>query len=156
MQSLARALRDRSNITVITNSLLVVQELADRPNINLIVSGGLYHYGARSFIGPHSEATLRDLRADKAFIGTTGISIEFGLSNSNLDEAVVKRLIMEAAREVILLADHSKIGVDSLVKVAPISSIHRLVTSAGISERDLQSFQNQNIDVIVADDLPVA
>ena len=63
---------------------------------------------------------------------------------------------MEAAREVILLADHSKIGVDSLVKVAPITSIHRLVTSAGIGERDLQSFQNQNIDVIVADDLPVA
>ena len=88
---------------------------------------------SRSLIGPGAEATFHDLRADKAFIAGTGLSLDFGLSNTNIVEASVKQAMLRAAREVALLADHTKTGTESLVRVAPLKSIHRLITDAGIS-----------------------
>ena len=68
----------------------------------------------------------------KAFIAGTGLSLDFGLSNTNIAEASVKQAMLRAAREVALLADHTKIGTESLVRVAPLESIHRLITDAGM------------------------
>jgi DeoR/GlpR family transcriptional regulator of sugar metabolism len=153
VQSLARALRNRRNITVITNSYSVLQELADRPDITLIASGGVLRHASRCFIGHQAEANIRELRVDTAFIGATGLSVDFGISNSNIDEAAVKRAMLDAARTVVLLAECSKIGVESLVQVAPLASIHHLVTDPDISERDRQSLIQAGVNVVVCDDL---
>ena len=95
---LARALRGRRGITVITNSLPVLAELADQPGITLVSSGGVIRTESRSLTGPGAEATFRDLRADKAFIAGTGLSLDFGLSNTNIAEASVKQAMLRAAR----------------------------------------------------------
>jgi DeoR/GlpR family transcriptional regulator of sugar metabolism len=153
VQSLARALRNRRNITVITNSYSVLQELSDRPDITLISSGGVLRHASKSFVGHLAEANIRELRADTAFIGATGVSLDFGVSNSNIDEAAVKRAILEAARTVVLLAEYTKIGVESLVHVAPLASIHHLVTNPEIGERDRQSLTQAGVNVVVCDDL---
>ena len=91
---LARALRGRRGITVITNSLPVLVELADQPGITLVSSGGVIRTESRSLTGPGAEATFRDLRADKAFIAGTGLSLDFGLSNTNIAEASVKQAML--------------------------------------------------------------
>jgi DeoR/GlpR family transcriptional regulator of sugar metabolism len=147
---MAQALRGRQGITVITNSVGVLSELVAERGITLLSSGGVVRSQSQSLTGPSAEATFLNLRADKAFIAGTGLSVNFGLSNTNVQEAGVKQAMLRAAREVVLLADHTKIGVESLVKIAPIESIHRLITDVGISAHDRQSLAQLGIEVIIA------
>jgi DeoR/GlpR family transcriptional regulator of sugar metabolism len=147
---MAQALRGRQSLTVITNSVAVLSELAGERGITLLSSGGVVRSQSRSLTGPSAEATFLNLRADKAFIAGTGLSANFGLSNTSVQEAGVKQAMLRAAREVVLLADHTKIGVESLVKIAPIESIHRLITDVGISAHDRQSLAQLGIEVIIA------
>ena len=107
---------------------------------------------SRSLTRPGAEATFREVRADKAFIATSGLSFNFGLSNTNIAEATVKQAIIGAAREVSLLADHTKIGVESFIKIAPRESIHKLITDAGISAHDRLDFIQGGIDVIIVEE----
>lgn len=149
---LAHALRGRRDITIITNSLPVLTELADQPGITLVASGGVVRTESRSLTGPGAEMTFRDLRADKAFIAGTGLSLDFGLSNTNIAEASVKQAMIRAAREVALLVDHTKIGTESLVRVASLESIHRLITDAGISPHDRMALTQRGIEVTIAEE----
>ena len=150
---LAQHLRGHQNITVITNSVPVLSELGGEPGITVVATGGTLRRESMALSGPAAEASLYDLRADKAFITGTGVSLDFGLSNTNIQEATVKLMMIKAAREVILLADHTKLGVESLVKVAPLRMIHRLVTDAGISSQLRWAFIERGIEVTTADDL---
>lgn len=147
---LASAIRGREGITVITNSLWVLAELEGQEGITLVSSGGVVRHKSRSLIGPGAEAAFQELRADKAFIAVGGLSLDFGLSNTNIAEATVKRLMMKAAREVIVLADYTKIGVESLVKIAPLDSVNTLITDVGISAHDRTELLKKGIDVVVA------
>jgi len=147
---LAAALKGREGITVISNSLAVLSELEDIEGINLVSSGGVLRHRSRSFIGPGAEASFQELRADKAFIAVGGISLDFGLSNTNIAEANVKQLMMKAAREVFVLADYTKIGVESLVKIAPLECVNTIITDVGISAHDRTELLNRGIDVVVA------
>jgi DeoR family fructose operon transcriptional repressor len=149
---LAAALRGRRNIKVITNSLPVLAELDGELGIELVAAGGMYRHESHSTVGAGAEAVLAELRADKAFIGGAGLNVEFGLSNSNIHEAAVKQAMIKAARQVILLADHTKIGVESLVNIAPLSSIHTLVTDVGISAHDRLEITRGGIDVVIAEE----
>ena len=149
---LARALRGRHGLTVITNSLPVLAELENESGITLMASGGVVRLESRSLTGSEAEATFHKLRADKAFISATGLSVDFGLSNTNMPEATVKQAMIGAAREVILLADNTKIGVESLVKIAPLDHIHRLITDMGISSHDRLTLTQRGIEVSIAED----
>jgi DeoR/GlpR family transcriptional regulator of sugar metabolism len=149
---MAAALRGKQGITVITNSLPVLAELNGEEAIGLISSGGVVRHKSQSLTGPGAEALFRDLRVDKAFIAATGINIDFGLSNTNVAEATVKQEMIKAAREVILLVDFTKIGSESLVKIAPVEAVHKIITDIGVSAHDRQSFTQRGIDVIIAED----
>ena len=149
---LAQALRGQQCLTVITNSLPVLAELENEKGIILVASGGVVRPESRSLTGPEAEATFQKLRADKAFVSATGLSVDFGLSNTNIPEATIKQAMIGAAREVILLADYTKIGVDSLVKIAPLDHIHRLITDMGISSHDRLALTQRGIEVSIAEE----
>lgn len=149
---LAHNLHGRRGITVITNSVPVLTELGGEPGIAVVSSGGTLRPESMALSGPGAEASFRDLRADKAFVTGTGVSLDFGLSNTNIQEAAVKLMMLKAARETILLADHTKLGVESLVKVAPLQAIHRLVTDGGISPHMRLSLSQRGIDVTIAEE----
>jgi DeoR/GlpR family transcriptional regulator of sugar metabolism len=149
---LAHNLRGRLGITAITNSVAVLTELGSEPGITVVASGGSLRHESMALSGPGAEATFRELRADKAFITGTGVSLDFGISTTNIQEAAVKVIMLKAAREVILLADHTKLGVESLVKVAPLQTIHRLVTDNGISPHIRLALAQRGIEVTIADD----
>jgi DeoR/GlpR family transcriptional regulator of sugar metabolism len=148
---LAQALRGQRDITVITNSLLVLSELGQEPGLSLVSSGGSVRSESLSLIGPAAESTFHNLRVDKTFITGTGISADFGLSNTNNQETGVKQAMVKAGHKVILLADNPKIGLDSLVKIVPLEAIHSLVTDAGISAHDRQTLMQHGLDVVIAD-----
>ena len=79
-------------------------------------------------------------------------SIDFGLSNTNIPEATIKQAMIKAAREVILLVDYTKIGVESLVKIASIDTIHRLITDMNISSHDRLALTQRGIEVSMAEE----
>jgi DeoR/GlpR family transcriptional regulator of sugar metabolism len=149
---LAEALRGRNGITVITNSFDVLAELIDERGIRVLSCGGVLRSESRGLTGRPAEEFFRDLRAHKAFLTGGGLSLNFGLSCRSTSEQAVKQAMLHAAREVIVLADHTKIGAESLVKIAPLESIQRLITDGGISPHDQLALRQHNIEVIIADE----
>jgi DeoR family transcriptional regulator of aga operon len=149
----ARNLVDKKNLTVITNALNVVNQLAGKQNITVIVTGGLFRHSELSLIGHITEQALKELRADKVIMGMRAISSEEGLTNDYLPETMTDRTIIQFAPEVILVADHSKFGKVSTALVAPVTSVHKIVTDAGTSPQVIADFRAKGIEVIVASDV---
>jgi DeoR/GlpR family transcriptional regulator of sugar metabolism len=124
----ARNLRDRAKLTVITNSLLIINALADAPQITLVSLGGILRRGELSLIGHIAEQALAEVRADKVILGIRAIDAEHGLTNDYLPETMTDRAILRISREVIVVADHTKCGRVSAAFVAPITAMHTLIT----------------------------
>ncbi len=90
--------------------------------------GGILRDSELSFIGHITEQALAEIRADKVFMGVHAIDLENGLTNDYLPETMTDRAILKSGREVIVVADHSKINIVSIAYLAPINSIHKFVT----------------------------
>ncbi|MGC8874965.1 MAG: DeoR/GlpR family DNA-binding transcription regulator, partial [Chloroflexia bacterium] len=146
----ARALRYRRNLTVITNSLPVINTLVGQDGITLICLGGMLRASELSFIGHITEQDLAEVRADKVFMGTRAISLEAGLTNDYLPETMTDRAILRIGRRVIVVADHTKFGRVAMAFLAPLSSIHTIVTDRGVPADFVQALEAQGIQVILA------
>ena len=147
---LAEELANKENITVITNSLPVFDILREQRAITLISTGGLLRHTSQTLIGPTAEAALRELRADKLFLSVAGVSLDFGLSHASLAEVAMKQAMIRAAREVILLADHTKFGQESVVQVAPANVVNKLVTDNALPASMRLDLNKLGIEVIIA------
>lgn len=147
---LAEELTGKENITVITNSITVFDVLRNCPNITLISTGGLLRHSSETLIGPTAEAVLRELRADKLFLAITGMSLDFGLSHTNVAEVTMKQAMIRAAREVILLADHTKFEQESVIQVAPATVLHKLITDNALPASLRLELSKLGIEVILA------
>lgn len=145
---LARLLRRFSRLTVVTNSNNILQELQGMEQLELISTGGMMRRGVESLVGPIAEQTLKMIKVDKTFLGTNGLDLEEGISTPHLLEAQVKKAMIQAAKEVILLCDHSKINRISFAKVAPVSSLDILITDQKAPTDFLERIKEQNVRVI--------
>lgn len=145
----AQALKERQGLTVITNSLLVCNALAASPGITLIALGGMLRHSEMSFIGHLVEQALNELRADKVIIGIHAMDLQQGLTNDYLPETMTDRAILRVGKQVMVVADHTKIGSVSTAFVAPITAMHILVTSQGAPASFVSALQSRNIQVIV-------
>lgn len=121
-------LADRTGLTIITNALNIVLALASYPSITVIVIGGILRHSELTLLGSLGEDALQNLRADRLFMGSPAIHLDYGLSAENLAEARSDQSLMESAREVTVLADHTKFGKVATVKICPISRIKRIIT----------------------------
>ncbi len=137
-------------ISVITNSLPIINLLASYPTITLVALGGMLRQSELSFIGHITEQAISELRADKAFIGTRSISHELGLTNDYLPETQTDRAIINIAREVIVVADHTKWGRVSTAFLAPVSQVHTLVTDSYTDPEMIEALREQVVNVIIA------
>ena len=138
------------NITVITNSLPVINLMTEKENITLIALGGMLRDSELSFIGHITEQAVSEVRADKVIIGIRAISLDQGLTNDYLPETLTDRAILNAGRENITVADHTKCGVISTAFVAPLTTINMLVTDNKTDTEFIESLRAQGIEVIVA------
>ena len=145
----ARNLLTRRNLTVITNSLLVINLLSEIPEITLVCPGGMLRHGENSFIGHLTEQTLSELRADRVIIGVRSIDPAHGVTNDHLHETLTDRAILRIGREVIIVADHTKCGSVSASFVAPVKSIHTLVTDTETTPEFIQALADQGVQVLV-------
>lgn len=146
----ARALRTRRDLTVLTNSLPVVNALAGAEGITVICLGGMLRESEFSFIGHITEQALAEVRADKVFMGTRAISLEFGLTHEYLPETMTDRAILKAGQEIIVLADHTKFGRAATVRLAPLESIHNIVTDRQTPQDMLEALRERGLKVIVS------
>ena len=146
----ARTLRVRRNLTILTNSLPVVNTLAGVEGITVICLGGMLRDSELSFIGHITEQALAEVRADKVFIGTRAISLEFGLTHEYLPETMTDRAILKAGKEIVVLADHTKFGRTATVLMAPLERIHTIVTDE-LAPRDFADIvQGKGIRLVIA------
>lgn len=147
---IARNLRDHKNLTVITNSLPVLNILAGNKEITVVSLGGMLRESELSFIGHITEQALSEVRVDKVFMGTRGVSLEHGLTNDYLQETLTDRTILKIGREVLIVADHTKVNRVATVLLAPLNSMHILVTDSKADMKFVQALKKQGINVIVA------
>jgi DeoR family transcriptional regulator of aga operon len=137
------------NITVITNSLPVINLMSEKENISLIALGGMLRDSELSFIGHIAEQALYEVRADKVIIGIRAISLDQGLTNDYLPETLTDRAILNAGRETIVVADHTKCGVISTAFLAPLTAMRMLVTDSGTDTEFIESLRAVDVEVIV-------
>ncbi len=146
----AKHLRERKNLTVITNSLPVLNALAGVKEITVISLGGMLRESELSFIGHITEQALAEVRVDKVVMGTRGLSLEHGLTNDYLQETLTDRAILKIGREVIIVADHSKVNRISTALLAPLKSMHTFVTDSKADKKFIQSLKKQGVKVVIA------
>jgi DeoR/GlpR family transcriptional regulator of sugar metabolism/ABC-type sugar transport system substrate-binding protein len=148
---LAERLKNHKNITVITNSMPVLEVLNEsQTDITLISTGGALRRSSQAFVGPNAESNLKEFRIDKLFLMVSGVSINFGLSHTHISEVTIKQLMIHAAREVILLADHACFQEEALIQVAPVTAIHKLITDNALPASIRLELGTFGISVILA------
>jgi DeoR/GlpR family transcriptional regulator of sugar metabolism len=143
-------LRNRQNLTIMTNSVAVIEILKDASGIQLIGLGGILWRSEQSFIGHITEQTIAELHADKVITGIRAIDVEKGLTNSDPMCTQTERAILGVAQQVILVADHSKCKRVDMAFVAPLGVIDMLVTDTEAPEDFVSALLAQGIDVLQA------
>jgi len=146
--AIARALRNFRNLTVITNAANIAAELSGSV-LEVILTGGSLRKNSFSLVGPLAEETLHKLHADILFLGVDGFDVQYGLSTPNLLEAKVNRAMIEISKVAVAVCDSSKFGKRSLSLIASTSSLHHVITDAGIPKADLNALKKSGVQVTV-------
>ena len=146
----ARDLQHRQNLTVVTNSLPVMNALAISSGITVVFLGGVLRSSELSFIGHITEQSLTEVRVDKVIIGVHAISLDQGLTSDFLPEIMTDRALLKAGREVIVVADHTKVSTVSSAYLSPINSINTFITDQETPTDFLKGLEKLGIRVIVA------
>jgi len=147
----ARALRLRSGLHIITNAVNIGMELSSSNGLDTTLTGGCMRWpGAFSLIGPAAIESLNVVVIDKVFIGVTGVDSQHGATTIQADEAAVFRAMSRRSKQVIVAADSSKVGMISPGVISPVSDIDILITDDGISAEAVKAFKRADVEVIIA------
>jgi DeoR family transcriptional regulator of aga operon len=145
----ARCIRHRSGIHIITNAVNIGMELNIQAALNVTLTGGTMRWaGAFSLTGPAAMETLSGFFLDKAFIGACGVDVLRGATTIEPDEAAVFRAMVRQAKQVIIVADSSKIAMVSPALICPVTEIDILVTDSGITSEALAGFRANGVEVL--------
>lgn len=147
---LARELRTKRDLTIVTSDLKIALELTDVPGFEVICVGGTVRPRSYNTLGSFAEQMLRELHANHTFLGADGIDLRAGVTNATVTEVPVKRLMMACGLAVTLVADHSKFGRVGLAKVADLTDFVEIITSPGLSAEALKRFHAAGARLTVA------
>jgi DeoR/GlpR family transcriptional regulator of sugar metabolism len=145
----ARHLHGKS-ITVITTSLAVYEELMPDTAIELILPGGTVRRNYQSLVGILAESSLRQLKADLLFLGTSAVDADLAVWDSTMVEVPIKRAMIAAAASVALLADAEKFAMAGLVRVCDAGSLDRIVTDAPLAAEPAAAAERAGVDLTIA------
>jgi len=144
---LARNLKDKRNLTVVTNSLDIACELEESRGIDLILIGGNLKRRTHALIGPLTETTLSQMRLDKAFVGISALDISYGITMATMEEAKTRKDIVKTSNKLIVLCDHSKFGKQNFAYVGPLELIDILITDKGIPDEMRKEIERRGVEV---------
>jgi len=148
---LARCLADVEPLTVITNSVPVTTALLDLERVDLVMVGGTLGRSIAAFVGPMTQQSLQGLHAAQVFLSGEGVTAERGLTTPNVFAAATDMALMAAASQVIVLADHTKLGRDTMCQTVPAQQMDVLVTGSGADQAVVRALVAAGVEVLVAD-----
>jgi DeoR/GlpR family transcriptional regulator of sugar metabolism len=151
-QAFAHHLAAFRELTVVTNSVLVAQELARSRTIEVVMTGGTLRGPIYALVGSMAEQSLAGMRVRRSFMSGNGLTVERGLSTPNLVVAGMDRALAAAAEEVVVLADHTKIGVETMTQTVPTERIDHLVTGEACPEDVVTQLRANGVEVHIATD----
>ena len=149
-QEFARALARFTDLTVVTNSILVAQELAPT-TAEVVLTGGTLRGSTYALVGNDAEQSLSRVGVRHAFLSGNGLTAERGLSTPNMLSASIDQAIVRSAQDVVVLADHTKLGVDTMVQTVAPTAITHLVTDDGADPLVLDQLRSLGVQVHVAE-----
>lgn len=144
--------RERASLTFITNSTNIALTLQENGWEQIVLSGGMFRTPSDALVGPFAERTLRTLNSDVLFLGVHGIHPYAGLTTPNVAEAETNRCLIESAQKVVVVADHSKLGVVALAKIVPLSRVDVLITDSKAPPEMLREIELAGVRVVVAEE----
>jgi DeoR/GlpR family transcriptional regulator of sugar metabolism len=147
----ALELRQRSELVVVTNGLLIAAALAGAPGVSVIVPGGTLRLPAMSLVGEFASGVLKTTQISKGFFGARGVSLERGLMDLNPEEVRIKRETVEACEQVIGIFDHTKWRRTALLSFVPTGRIDTIVTDNQAPEDAVHEWRNNGVEVVLAD-----
>lgn len=142
-----RNIPHRSGITVITSTVNIAMELSNRADISVVVTGGSLRPGWFSLVGPNAVDSMRQFFPDKVFVGVNGMDPERGVTTFNPEEMAVDRMMIRQAKQKIVVADHSKLGIIATCLVCPIQDIDLMITGTAASAEMVAAFEANGVTV---------
>ncbi|MFE1245849.1 DeoR/GlpR family DNA-binding transcription regulator [Fictibacillus sp. NPDC058756] len=143
-REIAKMIRNRTDLTIITNDLKIASELVDSPS-SVICTGGNIQSGIGSMLGPHAQALLREIKVDLLFLGTHAIDLGNGMSAPTMEKALIKKLMISSAKTIWLVADSSKFNKNAFSHVCSLNEINGIITDSQISSEDFKRFSEQTV-----------
>lgn len=148
---LARVIKSSfRKLTVVTNSLSIANELADSEGITLILTGGIYNSEEKACFSDMATLILSHINIDILFLTTCGISVNRGITYQRMEDLVVQNKFMEASDETIVIADSSKLGMNSLVRMCGIEQVSMIITDSSASAEQITAFEEAGIHVVIS------
>lgn len=145
---IAKALKERKNLTLITNSIEILIEMFDTPNVNVLSTGGAMREGSFALVGPQTDKMLNSYHVDMAIVSAKGFDLETGLTDTEELHANNKKTMLHAGREKVLAVDSSKFGKIAFTEIGTLEDISMVVTDAKPDEVWLQAFKEYGIECI--------
>jgi DeoR/GlpR family transcriptional regulator of sugar metabolism len=147
---ISRSLRQMGTLRIVTNSTLLLDEVGLWATPNLLLLGGIFLPEHRATVGPEVLASLQQISAQRVFLGCDGLTLEGGITTAHPLIAEAGRAMASRADQVIVLADHSKLGRAGFVPIMPIDNIDVLITDPSAPDKIVSDLRNRNVQVIVA------
>lgn len=146
----ARSIRHRKGITIVTNAINIAMELSHRDDLKVMVTGGWVSGSWFALVGPGAIHSAGEMFVDKAFIGVDGIHAERGLTTNYPDQATIHRAMVKQAKRTIVVADHHKLGVVGAALICPITDVDTLITDKAAPDDAVAPFSSTAVEVLRA------
>ncbi|MEV7521326.1 DeoR/GlpR family DNA-binding transcription regulator [Streptomyces sp. NPDC091371] len=144
---LARILAERGGVTVVTNAVNIAAELIVRPEVRLVVIGGIARSASYELVGPAADRMLSQYHFDIAFIGVDGLTAQEGCTTHDEMEAQTDRAFIRSSTRSVVLADSTKVGRVTFASLCPLSDVHDLVTDDGLTDDHEKSLTDSGLRV---------
>jgi DeoR family transcriptional regulator, fructose operon transcriptional repressor len=141
---------DGRELTVLTNDIRIASQLAPHPTSRVLLAGGRVRARTLATVDADAAVFLRRFRPDITFVATNGVSSGAGVTTPDPSEAAAKRALIDAARFVVLLADHTKVGDQHFSHVASIDEVDLLITDDGVDDAARKQLEHAGLEVVVA------
>ena len=137
-------------LTVLTNSVKVIVELARCKKVHVLGTGGEFSGSYLAFRGSRAEQMVTGYHLNKVFMSCSGLDMEYGLSDTNEQQAELKRKMLSAADNKFILVDHSKINVRNLINITKVDEFDYLITDRDLGKREREILADKGVDIRVA------